>query len=96
MIKPAYYTNAEIDKQKWDQCIRESNQAVIYAESVYLDYMAGEWDALVYGDYEALMPLCFRKKWGIRYLYQPAFVQQGGIFTSLPINSLLVEGFLDA
>ena len=96
MINPTYYKHTEIDKQKWDQCIRESNQAIIYAESVYLDYMTGEWDALVYGDYEAVMPLCSRKKWGIRYLYQPAFVQQGGIFTAQPINAALLEGFINA
>ena len=95
MSKPIYYKHAEIDKTKWDCCIRQSKQAIIYAESAYLDNMAGEWDALILGDYEAVMPLCCRKKWGIRYLYQPAFMQQGGIFSSLQIDSIMLEAFLD-
>lgn len=94
MIKPIYLKHNKIDKTKWDCCIKESKQAVIYGESAYLDYMAGEWDALILGDYEAVMPLCFKKKWGIRYLYQPAFTQQGGIFSALQIDSNLIESFL--
>ncbi len=94
MTKPIYIKHAEIDKKKWDHLIKVSKQSMIYAESVYLDYMAGEWDALILGDYVAVMPLCFRKKWGIRYLYQPAFIQQGGIFSTMEIDSKILESFL--
>jgi hypothetical protein len=50
--------------------------------SFYLDAMAENWDALVLDDYEAVMPLTWKNKLGIKYLYQPAFIQQGGIFFS--------------
>ena len=33
----------------------------------------GKWDALVLDDYAAVMPLTWRRKYGTRYLYQPAF-----------------------
>jgi len=41
--------------------------------------MAGSWDGLIYGDYEAVMPLPYRKKYGFKYVYPPAFTQQIGI-----------------
>ncbi len=56
--------------------------------------MAGQWDALVLDDYEAVMPLTWRKKWGIKYLYQPAFTQQLGIFFSGDYEEKLLRLFL--
>jgi hypothetical protein len=68
---------------------------LIYGRSFYLDAMAaGQWDALVLEDYQAVMPLTWRSKAGIRYLYQPAFTQQTGIFSRLPTTSSLVDAFL--
>ncbi|MEO6127636.1 MAG: hypothetical protein ABIP30_04770 [Ferruginibacter sp.] len=48
--------------------------------SFFLDCMAANWDGLVLNDYEAVMPLTWKKKWAIKYLYQPTFIQQGGIY----------------
>lgn len=59
-----------------------------------LDSMSPGWDALIMGDYEALMPLTWRKKMGIRYLCQPAFCQQLGIFSAKPISREITETFL--
>ena len=42
--------------------------------------MSRNWDALVMNDYEAVMPLPWNKKYGLRYLYQPNFVRHTGIF----------------
>jgi effector-binding domain-containing protein len=41
-----------------------------------------QWDALIYNDYEAVFPLPFKKKFGIKYLVQPVFCQQLGAFGS--------------
>jgi hypothetical protein len=41
-----------------------------------------QWDALIYNDYEAIFPLPFKKKFGIKYLVQPVFCQQLGAFGS--------------
>ncbi len=82
-IKYVSYYN--IDKQKWDGCIKGSVNSLIYAQSFFLDGMAAQWDALVLNDYEAVMPVCWNQKWGIKYLYQPAFIQQGGIYFLKPL-----------
>jgi len=80
----------ELDTEKWDACAH-----LIYGQSYYLDHMTErQWDALVMGDYEAVMPLTWKKKWGVRYLYQPEFTQQLGIFSKDPIPSQLTEAFL--
>lgn len=75
-----YISHQQIDKQKWDNCIAESSNGLIYGYSFYLDNMAKHWDALVLGDYENVMPLTWNKKYGIRYLYQPFLTAQLGIF----------------
>ena len=91
----AYLTYHQIDKQKWDACINNSTNRLIYARSFYLDFMAENWDALVLNDYEAVMPLTWKKKWGIAYLYQPAFVQQGGVFYTKKLSSTVLNAFID-
>ncbi len=90
-----YLKNREIDKRLWDQCITNSTNGLIYAHSYYLDIMCSNWDALVLNDYEAVMPLPWRKKWGINYIYQPAFVAQLGVFGKL-ITADVVVLFLKA
>ena len=75
-----YLTNQQIDKARWDHCIDNAGNGLIYAYSFYLDTMAENWDALVMNDYEVVMPLTWKKKYGIRYLYQPFLTAQLGVF----------------
>lgn len=85
-----YLRRREIDAVKWDACIGAATNGLIYGRSFYLDHMtAGQWDALVLDDYRAVMPLTWKKKWGIRYLYQPPFTQQLGIFAGPTASSFL-------
>lgn len=89
-----YIANKDIDITKWDTCLSRSFNKVIYAQRFYLDQMASNWDALVLNDYEAIMPLPWRKKWGFRYLYQPAFTQQGGVFSMCPLGVQTLSEFM--
>ena len=75
-----YLTHQQIDKSKWDKCIDNAGNGLIYAYSFYLETMAENWDALVMNDYEAVMPLTWNKKFGIHYLYQPFLTAQLGVF----------------
>jgi hypothetical protein len=45
-------------------------------------------------DYETVFPLTQNRKFGIRYLYQPYFAQQLGIFSREHLTESLVEQFL--
>jgi hypothetical protein len=87
-----YLTYKEIDKAKWDACIAGASNGLIYGYSFYLDAMAADWDALVLNDYEAVMPLTWKKKYGIFYLYQPFLTASLGIFGN-KISAELVNEF---
>lgn len=88
-----YLRRQEIDTGKWDNCITHAKNSLVYACSFYLDSMAGNWDALVMDDYAAVMPLPWKKKWGIRYIYQPFLTAQLGIFATVEVP---VTRFLEA
>lgn len=90
-----YLTYQQIDKVKWDACIKEASNGLIYGYSFYLDTMSKNWDALVLNDYEAVMPLTWKKKYAIHYLYQPAFTACLGVFGK-NINAETVNSFLHA
>lgn len=75
-----YLKHHEIDKNRYDDCITNSINTLIYAHSFYLDNMCPEWDALASEDYSWVMPLTWNNKWGVKYLYQPPFIQQLGVF----------------
>ncbi len=97
-----YLTHQQVDKQKWDNCIETADNGLVYAYSYYLDHMAKNWDALVMSkglhsenDYEAVMPLTWNKKYGIRYLYQPFLTAQSGVFGK-KITGETVSSFINS
>lgn len=93
-MKISYLPQANIDKIKWDRCIDNSGNGLIYAYSFYLDAMSENWDALVLNDYEMVMPLTWKKKYTICYLYQPFLTASLGVFGN-NISSETVKSFLE-
>lgn len=94
MAEPRYLPYDQVDKTKWDACINRAANGLIYGQSRYLDAMSKHWDALVYRDYEAVMPLTWNRKYAIHYLYQPAFTASLGVFGN-HIDAALLQDFLD-
>jgi hypothetical protein len=90
-----YLHRKHIDTKKWDRCIANAANGLLYAHSFFLDHMADNWDALVLGDYEAVMPLTWRKKFGIHYLYQPFVTASLGVFSAMPVEAALMEAFIN-
>ncbi|MFI5151809.1 MAG: GNAT family N-acetyltransferase [Chitinophagales bacterium] len=90
-----YVQRKDLESGRWDDCVQAAPNGMIYAYSFYLDKMARHWDALILGDYEFIMPLVWNRKWGLRYLYQPPFTQQLGIFSRQFISSETVDQFLE-
>lgn len=91
MVK--YLLGKDIDYAKYDDCISEAKNSLIYAFSWYLDCVASDWDALILNDYEAVMPLPKKLKFCVNYIYQPPWIQQLGIFYKGEINGKLIESF---
>lgn len=84
-----YYRSTEIDRDKWDACVAGAAIPGIFACSTYLNRMADNWDALVLGDYEAVMPLPWKKQKGIYTLYQPDFSWLGGVFGTADLRAFI-------
>jgi hypothetical protein len=92
MIRRLKYN--EIDFKKYTQCLEDSEQRNWYAKKEVLDELSGSWEALVYGDYEAVLPVPMRKKLGINFVIMPLFCQQLGVFSGKDnpeINNLLLQ-----
>lgn len=79
----------EIDFEKYDECVRKSTQYRIYAESWYLDAVTDQnWDCLVNDDYSIVMPLPIKRRFGIKFIAQPLFCQQLGIFSKYELTNI--------
>ena len=89
-----YLPHNEINKVKWDRCINRAFNGNIYAYSWYLDIVSEDWEALIDGDYETVMPLTLKNKFGIYYLAQPLYSQQLGVFSTKKLDHSIVEEFL--
>lgn len=90
-----YLQHPHIDRVKWDNCIRNAPNGLIYAYSCYLDKMAVNWDALVLNDYEAVMPLPWKKNAGIYYVAHPPLTASLGVFGTL-VTQEITRQFLKA
>ena len=91
-----YLRHTQIDNRRWDECICKSLNGNVYAWSWYLDIIHPGWEALVEDDYQTVMPLTGRTKFGISYLFQPFFAQQLGIFSIKPLNDEDINAFISA
>lgn len=89
-----YLERHQIDDIKYNNCIKSAHNSRIYAYSWYLDCVADHWDALILNDYEVVMPLPWRCKYFIKYIYPPAWTQQLGIFSEMNISKELTLDFV--
>lgn len=65
---------AAIDEQKWQRLVENSN-VVVYNQLQYLDALAENWTAVVYGDYLGAMPIPFTIRLGVKGAYTPNFIR---------------------
>ena len=85
-----YLSHPQLDLQQWDACIESASNGLPYGLSWYLDIVSPQWEAIVReegGVYTAVMPLPVARKFGLRYLKQPAFAQQLGVFERVPLTA---------
>lgn len=97
MLEPVLLNRSEIDSCRWDLCIADSVNSVFYGFSWYLDIVAESWQALVWPsaeNYQIIMPLPVKKRWGLSAIYQPHFCQFLGLFSASEITGDIVNVFL--
>lgn len=70
----------ELDKVIWDKKISASASPSFFMLSWVLDILHPNWDALVYLNYEAFMPIPKAQKYGLTYVFQPKFIRSLSIF----------------
>ncbi|GAB0157907.1 hypothetical protein CHRYSEOSP005_31990 [Chryseobacterium sp. Alg-005] len=87
----------EIDFNKYSECLESSEQRKYSASKDFLDITSGkQWEILVYNDYEAVMPVPYVWKFGIKIVHNPKLCQQLGVFSktdNLQINDLFLSFF---
>lgn len=79
-----YVRHRDIDKQAWDARLAAAPNAYWYGTSSVMDAASPGWDALVDEHAGAQMPLPWRMKFGIRYLFQPFVIQHLGPYSARP------------
>lgn len=72
-----------IHTERWNQCVAEANHSNIFMYSWALDALCTHWDGLVINEYEAVLPLPWRQKWGIKYVYQVPFIPRLSVMGAL-------------
>ena len=93
-MKIAYIHRGAIDIERWDEVIAHSPAETIYPYSWYLDAVAARWSALVVEDYRFIMPVVWKKKAGLKYVYQPFYTQQLGVFSKEYVDPMIIKEML--
>jgi len=87
----------DIDKLKWDSCVHYANNGNVYGYSWYLDNVTENWDGLVEGDYESVLPLVWNDKMlGYKQIYQPFLAQQLGVYSIHVLSPRRITAFVEA
>ena len=91
-----FLQNEMIDKSRWDDCISQAVNGNLNAYSWYLDIVSPGWCALVEIDYEKVFPLPVKSRAGIKYIIQPYFTQQLGLFSQSLFEEEKLTEFLNS
>ena len=96
MIRFVQHQN--IDPVLWDRAVLGAACPTVLATYQLLDALTGDaqWDALVEDNYKAVLPLPYRTKAGIAYIYTPFFMPRMGIFAPQPVDAQTTLDFFNA
>jgi hypothetical protein len=93
MIKKILYKN--IDFQKYNDRVKSAEQSLFFGTKEYLDTLIPhQWEILVLGDYQAVMPIPLVYKFGFKIVIMPMQTQQLGVFSehdNADTNQLFVD-----
>lgn len=95
-LKLKYLTHHQIDKERWDSAIKDSQNRLLYALSWYLDIVSPNWEAIVSDNYKIVMPLTIKDVNGKRCFYKPFFLQFLGVFGNNLDEEIIYEFIKEA
>jgi hypothetical protein len=75
-----YVPHSSIDIGAWDDRLQRAPNGLWYGLSDVLSAASPGWDALIDEEADVQMPLPWRSKFGIKYIYRPFLLQQQGPF----------------
>ena len=84
-----------INESKWNNCVDQSLHSSVTGYVWYLDLVSPDWSALIMNDYQAVLPLPIKKKYGISYLLQPLFTKTLGIYFNQNVPEKTLRDFLE-
>lgn len=94
MYKLQKIKRKNLDVEKYSNALNNSLNYRIYAEHWYLDILTNkQWECWIYGDYEVIMPVPLQYKFGIKFVIQPTYCQQLGVFYKEKISEGLFREF---
>jgi hypothetical protein len=93
-VKVAFLHREDLDEGRWDEVIAQSQAETLYPYTWYLDTVAANWSALVMDDYRFVMPVVWKQKYGLKYIYQPYYTQQLGIFSKEHVDPAVISKVL--
>ena len=70
-----YIKHKDIDIAKWDKLVDSSDNALIFCYSWYINGFCS-WDAIILRDYDGAIALPTKRKFGVKTLFQPNFIQK--------------------
>lgn len=95
-MKPVFLKSSQLDFQKWDQRVDQFGDDTFQCYSWYLNAVCNNWNALVMGDYEYILPLPTKTKGFFKILYQPFFTRQLKLIGPAEPDQGLLNDFLAA
>jgi len=93
-LKVEFLHREDVDDGRWDEVIAQSQAETLYPYTWYLDAVSTRWSALVMDDYRYVMPVVWKQKYGLKYIYQPYYTQQLGVFSKEYVDPVLIREML--
>jgi hypothetical protein len=89
-----YLKHHEIDKAKWDKCCSNAGNRFWFCKSWFLDLVSPNWHGIVSDNYETIMAVPVKRKFGINYIIQPFMMPQGGIVATSKLSPQDIHSFI--
>lgn len=80
----------EIDRSKWNELASHA-QFPFFMQTEYLDACWPNWDALVLGDYEAVLPIKIHKKFIWKFSLHPLFIRSIEVLGDTSKSDLFIK-----